>query len=159
MALKNGAKSGSGHGSQRATKLDLFLSLLLVTPNVEEAARQSHISRRTATRWLADRSVAERRRAAARESSQLAMTRLREVMCRAVNRLGELVDQAETENTQVTACKTVLDYALRVAEIEDLQGQISEIKQILKSESRWTNDSTSQYQPPAPRDRAGEEVN
>jgi hypothetical protein len=142
---------------KKSAKLEQFVAALTTQPTIELAAKSIGISEITAYRWLRDPIVSERRREAARESSQLAMTRLREVMCRAVNRLGNLVDHAEAENTQVAACKAVLDFSLKVAELEDLQQQINEIQNILKSESRrWTNGSSSQYHPTSPPDRADE---
>jgi hypothetical protein len=157
MAQKNGAKSGSGHGSQRATKLDLFLSLLLVSPNVEQAAAQAHISKRTAARWLSDRNVQARRQEQARQAARAAHLRLQETQLKAVDRLNTLLD-AEAETVQISAVRTALDFNQRAVEIAELSEQIEEIQRVLKIDS-WSVRHDVQHQSTAPPTRDGEEIN
>jgi hypothetical protein len=148
-----------GHPGKKPTKVDLFLVGLSCQPTIELASKYAGISPATGFRWLRDPEIKARRQEAARETARQAMVRLREVTNRAVNRLGKLVDHAETEATQVAACRAVLDYNLRTIEIEELREEIEQIQKALKAGTgSWTNGS-SQYQPPMARDQTDEEIN
>jgi hypothetical protein len=138
----------------KKTRVDQFLVGLSCQPTIELASKYAGIAASTGYRWLQNPEISARRQELARETSRQAMTRLKEVTCRAVNQLGKLADRAESESTQVAACKAVLDFSLKVAELEDLQEQINEIQKILRSESRrWTNGS-NQYQSDSSANRA-----
>lgn len=147
------------HPGKKVGKIDQFISALVSQPTIELAAKAVEISPTTAYRWLRDPKIAERRREAAREASRHAQTRLREAMCRAVDRLRQIVDDAESEAVQVSACRAVLDFNLKSAEIEDLQEQINELRKVLKTGNWSLSSGSKQYQPNSAPSRRAEEVN
>jgi hypothetical protein len=157
--MNTSERNSRAHPGKKPAKVDRFIAELTIQPSIELAAKNCGIAVSTGYRWLRDPLIAERRRQAAQENSRQAMLRLREIMCRCVNRLGKLADNAESESVQVAACKAALDFSLKSAEIEDLQRQIDELRQILKSGNRSLSNGSNQHQSDTAPARTAGEIN
>jgi hypothetical protein len=121
-----------GHGEKRSRKQEQFITALLSYPTVEAAAKTVGIGDVTAWRWRKDPAFAERYREATREAMRHAAALLQGAAREAVDTLREIQSKAESEAARVSAARTILDMALKAADLEDVQRRLDAIEQAVK---------------------------
>jgi hypothetical protein len=121
-----------GHGEKRSRKQEQFIAALLSYPTVEAAAKTVGIGDVTAWRWRNDPAFAERYREATRESMRHAAALLQGAAREAVDTLREIQSKAESEAARVSAARTILDMALKAADLEDVQRRLDALEQAVK---------------------------
>jgi hypothetical protein len=123
-----------GHGDKRPRLRERFVMALLANPSVEAAAESVGINRVTAWRWMQDAAVVQRLTEVRRQSMQNAMMRLQAAASAAVACLCEVQQDAdESSSAHVSAARTILETALRAAEIGDIEERLAKLEQIVRS--------------------------
>src|SRR5262245_58621371 len=107
-------------------KAEQAISALLSASSVEEAAQQAGIGGRTLHRWLReDEKFQQAYRVARREVVKQAQAQLQRATGQAVATLLAVMDDPlAMPSAKVSAAKTVLDFALRAVEIDDLEARV-----------------------------------
>lgn len=112
-----------------AQRHDKFLSALLASPDVAEAARTAGIGLRTAYRYLGDQEFKERYAEARREAVNLAISKLQAAMSEAVGALRAILSGAEASpSARVAAARTLLDLGLKATETDDLSARVAALE-------------------------------
>ena len=103
---------------------------LLSQRNTEEAARAIGVTPRTLYRWLQEPDFSAAYREAKRSAFSQAIARLQTMTTAAVSTLGKvMVDQAAPAASRVRAASSVLDFAAKAIEIEDLEARLAALEQ------------------------------
>jgi hypothetical protein len=119
----------SGHGRKPTRLREQSIVALITQPTVELAARQAGVSYSTLNRWIRDEQFAAEVKAARNELLQSAIDRLKSSALEGVNVLIAIASNvASSESARVAAAKALIDYALRVAAIEDLAARIEDLE-------------------------------
>jgi len=122
----------SGHGEKLSRKQEQAVGGLVLAPTITEAARMTGVAESTLRRWLKDESFAEEYRIARRQSMAVALNHLSRACGEAVRTLEEVMSNTDAApSSRVSAAKTVLDIAVRVCELEDLERRIAILESIL----------------------------
>jgi hypothetical protein len=138
-----------GHGDKRPKLRERFIMALLANPGVETAAESVGISRVTAWRWMQDPAVVQRLTGVRRQSMQHAMMRLQAAASAAVACLCEVQQDVESGSARVSAARTILEMALRAAEIGDIEERLERLEQIAKTRA-WRGSDDNQPNPAPP---------
>jgi hypothetical protein len=105
------------------------LSALLTEATVEAAAGKAQVSQRTLYRWLSDPIFTGAYREARRKAVGQAIARLQHASADAVTALRSVMNDAEAPApARVNAAKAVLELAVRVVELEDLETRVQELE-------------------------------
>jgi len=128
--MNNTAQNGTISASLTRRQLRA-VAVILTTPSMEAAARRARVGRTTLYTWL--RAPAFRDELARRQGEifDAALARLKCLVGDAVTGLGELVD-AESETVKRAACRDILDAALKVKELHEIEDRLSEIEKYLE---------------------------
>jgi hypothetical protein len=122
----------NGHGEKRSRKQEQFIAALLSYPTVEAAAKAVGIGKVTAWQWRKDPVFTERYREATREAMRQAAARLQGAACESVDTLRAIQSKAESEAARVSAARTILDMAVKAADLDDVQQRLDALEQALK---------------------------
>lgn len=118
-------------------KKEAAISALLTTNTVQEAAHATGIGERTLWRWLQDETFQEHYRAARREVVSQAVARLQQACTQAVQALAAVINDTEsTAAARVSAAKTILEYAFKSVELEEIEVRLSEIEQVVENQEK-----------------------
>jgi nicotinic acid phosphoribosyltransferase len=118
-----------GHGEKRSRKQEQFIAALLSYPTVEAAAKVVGIGNVTAWKWRKDPAFDKQYREATREAMHQAAALLQGAAREAVETLRAILSKAESEAARVSAARTILDMALKAAELEDIEQRLSALEQ------------------------------
>jgi len=124
---------------RKERKIGLFIANLLTHVTVEQAAAAAGVSTASAWRYLRDESVLLRVRTACRDSMRQSQSLLQAASVESVERLREILRDGETQSLQLTAAKTILEMALRAAELGDLEDRLSKLEAIAQGRG-WRSD-------------------
>src|SRR5271170_1959534 len=103
---------------------------LLSQRNTEEAARAIGVTPRTLYRWSQEPDFSAAYREAKRSAFSQAIARLQTMTAAAVSTLGKvMVDHAAPAASRVRAASSVLDFAAKAIEIEDLGARLAALEQ------------------------------
>src|SRR6266487_1646297 len=106
-------------------KQEQLIAALLTAPSIEAAAKQAGINPVTAWRWMKQPAFQAAYREARRAVVQHAVVLLQRFSANAVGTLAQVMtDATAPASSRVAAARTVLEMALRGAEIEDLTARI-----------------------------------
>ena len=119
-------------GEKKSQKLEGFIAAMLTHPTVEAAAKAAGISHVTAWRWSKDEDFIARYRAARRDAMQHALARLEQAAAGSVECLAEVQSKGESESARVSAARCILETALKVVELNDIQERIERLERIAK---------------------------
>jgi len=112
---------------------DKFLKALLEVGSIDEACKKASINRTTGYKYLKDQSFMDEYRKIRRDAMQQVTARLQKVSEQAVAVLQEIMlDEENSANARVQAAKNVLDVAYRSLELDDIQHELSEIRQMVE---------------------------
>ncbi len=102
-------------------KKEKLLAALLTSRTKKEAAKAAGISERTMRTYFDDPEFRAAYKQAAAGIMDSATRQLQQNLTAAIDRLGKIVeDDEESSITQVSAARTLLDYALRFTEFNDI---------------------------------------
>jgi hypothetical protein len=121
-----------GPSEKKSQKLEAFISCMLTQPSVESAAKAAGISYVTAWRWMKDEAFIARYRGARRDAMQHALGLLEQAAAGSVACLMEVQSQGESESARVSAARCILETALKVVELNDIQERIEKLEQLAK---------------------------
>jgi hypothetical protein len=121
-----------GHGEKRSRKQEQFIAALLSYPTVEAAAKEVGIGDVTAWRWRKDPAFDDQYREATRDAMHQAAARLQGAAREAVDTLRKIQSEGESEAARVSAARTILDMALKAADLEDVQRRLDALEQVVK---------------------------
>jgi hypothetical protein len=124
----------SGHGERRSRKAEQLIAALLAQPTIEAAAKSAGISVATARRWMNAPSFREQYREARREAMRQTTGRLQAAALEAVDALCKVQRGGESESARVSAARTILEQALKAADLEDVQQRLDALEQAVKSQ-------------------------
>jgi hypothetical protein len=105
---------------------------LLSEPTLRAAASSAGISESTLWRWLRDPAFRVAYRRARQEVLERATARLAALVGVAVEALSEIVaDRAVSPHVRVSAASRIVEFALKAAEIEDVQARLEKLESAL----------------------------
>jgi len=107
------------------------IAAILDTESMEAAARLAHVGRTTLYAWLREPAFRAELKRRQNEIFDAALARLKSLVGNAVNGLGELV-KAESESVKRAACRDILDAALKVKELHEIDERLTEIEKHLE---------------------------
>lgn len=114
------------------------LAVILAAPNMEEAARRARVGRTTLYNWLQESAFKNELRRQQNEVFNSAIARLKSLVGSAVNGLGDLV-RAESESVRRAACRDILEAALKVKELHEIDERLTAIETRLEEKEHARN--------------------
>jgi DNA-binding MurR/RpiR family transcriptional regulator len=121
-----------GHGAKLPRKKQQTIAALIEHPTIKKAAEAAGIGEATLFRWMQDKAFQRAYRQAKRQVVQQAITKLQRSSGEAVEVLRKIMnDSTKPPGPRVTAARTILDMAVRVVELEDLESRVEEIERKL----------------------------
>jgi len=111
------------------------VSAILEAPNMEAAARRARVGRTTLYTWLRDPAFHDEVSRRQAEVFDAVLARLKYLVGDAVNGLGRLID-ANSETVQRAACCSILDAALKVKELHEIDERLTAIEKHLEGMNR-----------------------
>ncbi len=123
----------SGVTEKQSRKLEVFVSSLISSPTIQEAAKTAGISTATARRWQQLPEFREQYDAAKRALVSRAITDLQNSASRAVQVLVDVAEDPESPaSSRVSAARAVLDHAMKGTELEDFETRLQAIENTLE---------------------------
>jgi hypothetical protein len=120
----------AGHGEKLTRKQEEAIAALLLHPTLATAAKAAGIGQKTLWRWLRLEGFQMAYHQARREAISRAVGRLQYASTQAVKTLEAVMKQDDSPAAQVTAARTVLEFAFRAVECEDLERRVKELEKI-----------------------------
>jgi hypothetical protein len=118
-----------GHGSKLPRKQEQAIAALLESDTLLSAASKIQVAEKTLRRWLGDPEFSRRYAQAKRQLLDSALSRLRSLARRSVDVLeGVATDEKAPHASRVTAASRLLDGALRLLEVEDVENRLTELE-------------------------------
>jgi hypothetical protein len=118
-----------GHGEKLTKKKEAVIVALLLEPTLEKAAARVGISESTLWRWTQLESFQAAYREARREAVSQAIGALQRASSEAVEALrGIMQDPAAPATARESAARSVLEFALKGVEIEDILARLEIIE-------------------------------
>jgi transposase len=108
------------------------IMLLLQNKKMEEVAQKLGISTKTLYRWLKQDAFKERFQEVRQELFNEALDSLKTLTKQAIDTLEDVIKNGTKETSRVTASKTVLELALRLKEVEELEKRVEELEKIVE---------------------------
>jgi hypothetical protein len=107
------------------------IAAILDAPSMEAAARRARVGRTTLYTWLREPAFRDELMRRQGEIFDAALARLKCLVGDAVEGLGELVD-ADSESVKRAACCDILDAALKVKELHEVDERLTAIEKRLE---------------------------
>jgi uncharacterized protein YggE len=118
-----------GNGEKFSRKQDAFLGALLSEPTIYAAAQRVGINETTGHRWLKDPAFNQMYREAKRQIVDHAIAQAQRSASEAVETLRAVMANEEAPaSARVSASKTMLDFALKVGTVEDLEARLAALE-------------------------------
>jgi hypothetical protein len=121
----------NGHAERVTPKQEALIAALLTAPTIQDAARTASVAERTAHRWLhEDDAFKAVYLSARRHALRQATARLACASSGAVSVLLQIAgDKCAPAYARVTASRTILEFAYRAEELEDLAARIAALEE------------------------------
>ena len=117
----------------KKTKKAEALAALLTEKTQKDAAKKAGISERTLAAYLADPDFRKKYEEELSKITHSASVKLRKYMSEAVDVLHSTATDQETGATaKVAAARAILDYGLKVSEMEDLRNKLEELEERIR---------------------------
>ena len=107
------------------------IAVILNAPSMEAAARRAHVGRTTLYQWLREPAFRDELNCQQNEVFNDAFARVKSLVGNAINGLSELIENAKSETVKRAACRDILDAALKVKELHELEGRLAAIEKTL----------------------------
>jgi len=119
-----------GHGEKLSRKQELAIAALLSEPTIAAAAEKVGIGEATLWRWLQREDFQADYQRARREAVAQAIAGIQQASSEAVKTLRRImVDSGAPASSRVWAAKTVLELALKGAEVEDIEKRVTVLEE------------------------------
>ncbi len=123
----------AGHEHNLTPKQHKAVACLLSEATISAAAAKAGIAERTLHGWLQDPLFEAAYRAVRREAVGQAVARLQQMSTHAVTVLATVMaDKTTPPSTRVMAAKSILEFAIRAVELEDLEARLAVLEQAMK---------------------------
>jgi hypothetical protein len=109
-------------------KKELAIAALLQHPTVVAAAKETKVAEKTLRRWLKDQDFIDVYEAAKRECLSHATGRLQSSTSKAIATLENVMSNGEAPGAQVSAARTVLEFAFRAVEQHELEKRLAALE-------------------------------
>ena len=113
-------------------KQEKAIMLLLQNKKMEEVAQELRISQVTLYRWIKQDAFKKRFAEVRQELFNEALDSLKTLTKEAIDTLDDILKNGTKETSRVTASKTVLELALRLKEVEELEKRVEELEKIVE---------------------------
>jgi len=113
-------------------KQEKAIMLLLQNKKIEEVAQELKISQVTLYRWIKQENFKQRFSEVRQELFNEALDSLKTLTKQAIDTLDDILRNGTKETSRVTASKTVLELALRLKEVEELEKRVEELEKIVE---------------------------
>ena len=113
-------------------KQEKAIMLLLQNKKIEEVAQELKISQVTLYRWIKQENFRQRFSEVRQELFNEALDSLKTLTKQAIDTLDDILRNGTKETSRVTASKTVLELALRLKEVEELEKRVEELEKIVE---------------------------
>lgn len=118
-----------GHGEKLTRKKEAVIVALLLEPTLEKAAARVGISESTLWRWTQLESFQAAYREARREAVSQAIGALQRASSEAVETLRDIMkDTAAPATARVSAARSILEFAIKGVEIEDILARLETLE-------------------------------
>jgi len=107
--------------------------LLLQNKNLDEVAKTLRVSRSTIYKWLERQDFKEKFAEARQQVFNESLEELKTLTKEAIATLEDILKNGTKETSRVTASKTVLELALRLKEVEELEKRVEELEKIVET--------------------------
>jgi hypothetical protein len=123
----------TGHGEKFGRKKELAIGALLTCPSLPSAATSCGISESTLLRWLQNETFARRYRRERTRMLESTVSLLRQKSVAAVETLAEVAgDKQSPSGARVSAARSLIELAIKGAEMQDLEARIADLEQLTK---------------------------
>ena len=110
-------------------KWELGIVRLLTKNNLQDASQVAGVSMNTLLRWLQQDEFKEQYKQAKQETLRQAISQLQVATTEAVATLRDIVKDTEVNpSVRVSACKAILDGAMKSAELQDLEERLVKLE-------------------------------
>lgn len=106
---------------------EAVLEALLISCSIKEAAIQANLTEQTIYRYLKDPDFSEQLASRRRQLANIALAGIQGRIESAVSRLDKLLN-AESESVQLQAARTIMEYSIKIAEVQDLESRIAALE-------------------------------
>ena len=114
------------------------IAAILDTDSMDAAAQRAHVGRTTLYAWLRNPVFRDELKRRQGEVFDVALGRLKSLAGNAIKGLGELLE-AKSESVKRSACRDILDAALKVKDLHDMDERLATIEKHLKEMSDEQN--------------------
>jgi transposase len=122
-----------GHGEKFSRKQELAVLALITEPSFEAAAKKVGVSLSTLYKWNQREDFQELFRKAKKETMNQATAKLQKSTTLAIDTLNDVMaNKKAPAMARVTAAKTVLEFAFKAVEIEEIQERLERIEKSLE---------------------------
>ena len=119
----------------RKVSREYAIAALVATPNIKDAALQCGVSEKTMHKWLNDSEFAAALQRAQADVTREAMKRVLKAVGQAVAVLEEIMkDVSHPPAPRVSAAKAILENALKVYDLEDVQKRLDALESRMENE-------------------------
>src|SRR6266508_768983 len=116
----------TGHGEKLSRKREQAIAALLQHPSVKEAATAAGVAEAILRRWLKRNETFQRDyEDAKKECLSHAAGRLQEATSKAIVTLTNVMSNSEAPSAQVSAARTILEFAFRAVEQHELEKRLA----------------------------------
>ena len=116
-------------GDKYNHKWELGIVGLLTKNNLQDASQVAGVSMNTLLRWLQQDEFKEQYKQAKQETLRQAISQLQVATTEAVATLRDIVKDTEVNpSVRVSACKAILDGAMKSAELQDLEERLVKLE-------------------------------
>ena len=124
----------AGHGQKFTRNMEKAIASLLANPSIPDAAEKVGIGARTLWRWLKLPEFKKAYSEARREVVRHAVVNVQAAMSEAVKTLRTIMnDDNAPASARVSAARVMIDTGLKALEIEDLEGRLSALEEVIKN--------------------------
>lgn len=114
-------------------KWELAIVGLLKSNDLQGAAEVAGVSVNTLLRWLQQEEFQNNYKQAKQETLKQAISQLQAASSEAVSVLREVAkDSAVSPSARVSACKAILDGAIKITELQDMEERLTELEKSQK---------------------------
>lgn len=123
----------SGHGEKLTRKKEAGITALLTSATITEAAVKCDIAESTLRRWLRNETFARCYRQVRTRMLESTVNLLRQKSVAAIETLADVAnDKASPAGARVSAARSVVELAIKGAELQDLEDRIGELEQLAR---------------------------
>jgi hypothetical protein len=96
----------------------------LLSHNIVDACRLARVSRKSVWEWMKEEGFQEELKRARDELFADSLELIRGNVEKAVNKLVTLMEEAEKQDVQIRAAENILEYAVRLKQMEELEKRL-----------------------------------